>query len=181
MLKTKMAPTLVLAIVGTSGCSLDLTSPGPPPPEIAGTWTVSIMDAGPGFSHPNRDAGTCLVDPFQIHLSKVGNVEGEPRYSGTFDKFRMVCSGVTESATEVFGLVDTVVVVAEGWLRGNAYGLGCIGFQADCGDDPWRINLEGAEIGLSLIQATRSQMSGLFSWHGGTDTSAVAGQFSAGR
>ena len=161
---------LVLSVILSHGCTIDLTGPDPKPPEVFGSWSLRVVDAGPNPFDSDPSAGTCTVGDFQITLIDGGPPQrGETRYSGTHTGFSMVCSGVNQPATQVFGMVDTVLVVEAGELS-----VRLLQIYEDTG---WILGMTGADFSLQDLDATASGLDGTFSWTGNHDSPRVVGDF----
>jgi hypothetical protein len=175
---------LILAGLGGVGCDVDLLGPEDKPPDVMGSWVVSVSDVGPtSLTGYEKSDGVCTVEDFPLSFTKREKVGTEDySYSGSHTGFTMICAGVTKSATEVFGMADTVVVVPPGDLTGTTSKSYCQMFQGCAWG--FALTIEGFMLQASSYYGTEhltgTRLGGRFYWFSG-DTLRALGSFSAYR
>ena len=99
--------TRLLIFVPLVACySKNSTEPLDPYADISGRWTI-LMSGFPGGTTGPED-GICRFDPVSFEITRV-NPERLGDYEGQHAGFQMTCSGITEEATALSGIRDTVV------------------------------------------------------------------------
>ena len=91
------------------------------PPDVEGAWLLTVSEMQPSQGPGN--AGSCQVEPFAVELWKVG----EREWGGRHGNISMICAGATAPATEVFGMLDSVVLADAGPVTGSVTEQFCMG------------------------------------------------------
>ena len=180
---------LLLTGMVITGCGYDFgfgpeeELPAFPPFDITGPWLLSIYEASPlpYWNLTTDTVGTCTSDEFRITVAYEGPAKTRFLYSGSHEGFRMTCSGISESATQVFNITDTVIVVAAGTVLGEMRYEPCVMVGPWLGCAPeWLFGLDFAGFRL-WGSASGDPLSGRFNWAEFSDTVRVWGKWSGQR
>jgi hypothetical protein len=178
---------LLLIAVLTMGCSFDLSSenevpelPDVPPFELTGPWILSIQETSPSLLPTIDTAGACVGDPILVSVVYQGRAETEFLYAGSHGRIRMVCSGVSEPATLVFGLEDSVIVVEAGAIKGQMHYEPCVWNPVSGCTPHWLVGLELDDFRFRGF-ADAEPIGGGFHWPPYSDTARVFGRWSIQR
>ena len=137
-------------------------------PRITGSWNASVTLAGPSPNRGDTVRGMCTVDDFRITLS---SPTSRDHYQGSHTGFTITCEGREASATEVFGISDTVIVVAPGSVTGVVWEL--------ISDPVFQV--DGATWQTFGGSLTSQNLGGAFWWKDSSDAIRIWAKFDAFR
>lgn len=109
---------MMVVVPGFTACSNSTIVPETELPHVGGTWELSIEASPVGTTGAE---GRCELVAMTLVLEQSGQ-----DLTGSHSGGELACAGITEHATQLSGISDTVFVFAAGTIIGSI-GWGCYG------------------------------------------------------